>query len=112
MIRDENGSDTDGYHRYYICFHISVRIRIRIRIISTMSDRIRWDIDIINIQFEYSNTDTVSDIKYPDSDTDRFEPSKRIRSRIRSENIRTVFTPAHDTPKKKNANINMCSRFV
>ena len=38
--RDENGSDTDGYHRYYICFHIFVWIRIRIRIVSTMSDRI------------------------------------------------------------------------
>ena len=47
--RDENGSDTDGYHQYYICFHISVRIRIRIRIVSTMSDRIRLDIDIINM---------------------------------------------------------------
>jgi hypothetical protein len=31
--RDENGSDTDGYHRYHICFHIYVRIRIRIRIV-------------------------------------------------------------------------------
>ena len=47
--RDENGSDTDGYHRYYICFHIFVRIQIRIRIVSTMSDRIRLDIDIINM---------------------------------------------------------------
>ena len=27
--RDENGSDTNGYHLYYICFHISVWIRIR-----------------------------------------------------------------------------------
>jgi hypothetical protein len=26
--RDENGSNTDGYHQYYICFHISVEIRI------------------------------------------------------------------------------------
>ena len=24
--RDENGLDMDGYHQYYICFHISVRI--------------------------------------------------------------------------------------
>jgi hypothetical protein len=69
--RDENGSDTDGYHRYYICFHISVQIRIQIRIVSTMSDRIRLDIDIINMRFEYSDTDTVSDVGYPDSDTDR-----------------------------------------
>ena len=38
--RDENRSDTDGYHRYHICFHISGRIRIRIRIMSMMSDKI------------------------------------------------------------------------
>ena len=69
--RDEKGSDMDGYHRYYICFHISVRIRIRIRIVSIMSDRVRLDIDIINMRFEYSDTDTVSDVGYPDSDTDR-----------------------------------------
>jgi len=72
-IRDENGSDTDGYHRYYICFHISVRIRIQIRIVSTMPDRIRLGIDNINMRFEYSDTDTVSDIEYPDSDMDRSE---------------------------------------
>jgi len=71
---DENGSDMDGYHRYYICFHISGRIRIRIRIMSIMSDKIRLDIDIINIRFKYSDTDTVSDVEYSDSDTDRFEP--------------------------------------
>ena len=74
VVRDENRSDTDGYHRYYICFHISVRIRIRIRIVSTMSDRIRLDIDIINMRFEYSDTDTVSDVGYPDSDTDISQP--------------------------------------
>ena len=72
MSRDENGSDTDGYHRYYICFHISVRIRIRIRIVSTMSDMIRLDIDVINIRFEYS--DTVSDVGYPNSDMDISQP--------------------------------------
>ena len=72
--RDENGSDTDGYHRYYICFHIFVWIQIRIRIVSTMSDMIRLDIDIINMRFEYSDTDTVSDVGYPDSDTDRSQP--------------------------------------
>ena len=71
--RDENGSDTDGYHRYYICFHISVRIRIRIRIVSIMSNRIRLDINIINMRFEYSDTDTVSDVGYPDLDIDRFQ---------------------------------------
>ena len=72
--RDENGSDMDGYHRYYICFHISVPIRIQIRIVSTMLDRIRLDIDIINMRFEYLNTDTVSDVGYPDSDMDRSQP--------------------------------------
>ena len=71
---DENGSDTDGYHRYYICFYIFVRIRIQIRIVSTMSDRIRLDIEIINMRFEYSDTDTVSDVGYLDSDTDRSQP--------------------------------------
>jgi len=41
--------------------------------LSTMTDRIRLDIDIINMRFDYSDTDTVSDVEYPDSDTDRFE---------------------------------------
>ena len=72
--RDENGSDTDGYHRYYISFYISVRIRIRIRIVSTMLDRIWFNIDIINMWFEYSDTNTVSDVEYPDLDMDRFKP--------------------------------------
>ena len=45
--------------RYYICFHISDRIRI----ISTISDKIRLAIDIINIRFKYSDTDTVSNVK-------------------------------------------------
>ena len=71
---DENGSDTNGYHRYHICFHIFVRIRIRIRIISTMPDMIRLDIDITNRQFEYSDTDTVSDVEYLDLDTDELKP--------------------------------------
>jgi hypothetical protein len=31
---------------------------------------------------------------YPDSDMDRFKPSKRIRSPIRPKNIRTIFTPS------------------
>ena len=74
LPRDENGSDTDGYHRYYICFHISVWIRIRIRIVSTMSDRIRLDIDIINMRFEYSDTDTVSDVEYSNTNTDTSTP--------------------------------------
>ena len=33
-VRDVNGSDTDGYCRYCICFHIFYRIRIRTRIVS------------------------------------------------------------------------------
>ena len=40
---------------------------------STISDKIRLDVDIINIRFKYSNTDTVSDIKHSDSDTDRLQ---------------------------------------
>ena len=32
---------------------------------------IQLDIDITNMRFEYSDTDTVSDVEYPDSDTDR-----------------------------------------
>jgi len=72
--RDENGSDTDEYYRYYICFYISVWIRIRIRIVSTMSDMIRLNIDIINMRFEYLDMDTVSDVGYLNSDMDRSQP--------------------------------------
>ena len=57
-----------------------------------MSDKMLLGIDITNMQVEYLDTDTVSDIEYPDSDTDRSEPL-RIQSRIRSENINTVCTP-------------------
>jgi hypothetical protein len=41
-----------------------------------MSDRIRLDIDVINMRFEYSDTDmdTVSDIEYPDSNADIYQP--------------------------------------
>ena len=39
-----------------------------------MSDMIRLDIDIINMRFEYSDMDTVSDVGYPDSDMDRSQP--------------------------------------
>jgi hypothetical protein len=42
--------------------------------ISTMSDRIRLNIDIINIRFEYSDTDTVLNVEYPDSDMDGSKP--------------------------------------
>jgi hypothetical protein len=74
MTRDGNGSDTDGYHRYHICFHISCWIQIRIRIVSAIPDRIQLDVNIIIIRFKYSDTDTLSDVEYPDSDIDRSEP--------------------------------------
>jgi len=73
-LGDENRSDTDGYHRYHICFHICGQIWIRIRIMSIMSDKIRLDVDIINIRFKYSDTDTVSDVEYSDSDMDISRP--------------------------------------
>jgi len=47
------------------------RIRIRIRIMSTMLDKIGLDVDIINIQFKYSDTDTVSDVECSDLDMNR-----------------------------------------
>ena len=52
------------------------RIWIRMWIVSNIPNRIRLDIDVINMRFEYSdtNTDTVSDVGYPDSDTDRSQP--------------------------------------
>jgi hypothetical protein len=46
---DENESDTDGYHRYYICFRIFDWIRIQIRIVSAIPDRIRFDANVINM---------------------------------------------------------------
>jgi len=49
----------------------------------------RNDHGMHNMRFEY--TDTVSDVEYPNSDTDGSEPSKRIRSRIQSKNISTVL---------------------
>jgi len=33
-----------------------------------MSDKIRLNVDIINIRFKYLDTDTVSDIEYSDLD--------------------------------------------
>jgi hypothetical protein len=38
-----------------------------------MPDRKRLDVDIINMRFEYSDTDSVSDVEYPDLDTDIFK---------------------------------------
>ena len=70
---DENGQNTNGYNSYYICFDISIWIQIRIRILSTMSDMIRLDVDIINMRFDYSNTNMILDVEYLDSDTNRFE---------------------------------------
>ena len=40
---------------------------------SIMSDKVRLDIDIINIRFKYSDTDTVSDVEYSKSDMDKFK---------------------------------------
>jgi len=36
-----------------------------------MSDKIGFDVDIINIRFKYSHTDTVSYVEYSNSDTDK-----------------------------------------
>ena len=55
-----------------------------------MSDKIWSDIDIINIQFKYLNTDTVY-IEYSTQIRTDLNLYKRIRSRIRSKNIRTIF---------------------
>ena len=66
-----------GYERISLIlhlFHISIQIRIRIRIVSTMTDRIRLDINIINMRFEYSDMDTILDVGYPNSDTDISQP--------------------------------------
>jgi len=38
---------------------------------STMSDKIGLDVDIINIRSKYSDTDTVSNVEYSDSNMDR-----------------------------------------
>ena len=46
-----------------------------------MSNKIRLDVDIINIRFKYLNTDTISDVKYSDSRRD-LNHSKQIQSRI------------------------------
>jgi hypothetical protein len=42
--------------------------------VSAMLDRIRLDVDIINMRFKYSDTDMVSDVEYSDSDTNISEP--------------------------------------
>jgi hypothetical protein len=42
--------------------------------VSAKPDRIRFDVNIINMRFEFSDTDMVSDVEYLDSDMDRFEP--------------------------------------
>jgi len=41
---------------------------------SIITDKIVLDVDIINIRFKYSDTDTVSDVEYSDSDTDMSKP--------------------------------------
>ena len=57
----------------------------------TMSDKIRLNVNIINIRFKYLDTDTVSDVEH--SDSYRLNHSKQIRSRIQSENINTIVIP-------------------
>jgi hypothetical protein len=39
-----------------------------------MPDRIRLDVDIINIRVKYSDMDLISDAEYPNSDAGRSEP--------------------------------------
>jgi len=41
---------------------------------SIMSDKVQLNVDIINILFKHLDTDTVSDVEYSDSDTDRSKP--------------------------------------
>jgi hypothetical protein len=58
-----------------------------------MPDMIRFDVNIINIRFEYSDTDTVSNVEYLNSDTDISEPLSidLISNTVRN---RTVFNTA------------------
>jgi len=39
-----------------------------------MPDRIGIEANIINMRFEYSDIDIISDIEYPNSDTNRYKP--------------------------------------
>jgi hypothetical protein len=41
---------------------------------STISDKIQLNVDIINIRFKHSDTNTISDIEYSSSDKDTSEP--------------------------------------
>jgi hypothetical protein len=93
ITRVENGSDSDGYHRYYICFHISIWIRIRIRIVSSMSDGIR-DIDIINMDLSIRIPIWYRRLNIRTRIWVDLNSSKWIESRIWSENIRTIFIPS------------------
>jgi hypothetical protein len=43
-----------------------------------MPDRIRLDIDNINMRFEYLDTAIVPDVEYSDLDMDKSKPSKRF----------------------------------
>jgi len=87
----------DGYHWYHICFYISDRIRIRIRIMSIMSDKI-WLMSTsqiydlgIRTRIRYWMLNIRIRIR-----TD-LNPSKRIRSWIRSKNNCTFFIPPNST---------------
>jgi len=41
---------------------------------SSILDKIRLDVDIVNIQFWNSDMDTVSDVDYSDSNMDKSKP--------------------------------------
>ena len=55
-----------------------------------MSHRIWLNINIINIWFEYLDTDTVSNVEYSNSEMDRFELLQTVK------NIYTVFIPIYN----------------
>ena len=69
-IRDVNGSDTDGYCRYCICFHIFYRIRTRIFLdTNTDSNCFGYEYEYMCIEYGVnrmwimSGTDVYSDIE-------------------------------------------------
>jgi len=58
-----------------------------------MLNRIRLDINIIKMQFEYSDMNTVLDIDYPDSNMDRSESHlNRFNLEYGQKNILTIYT--------------------
>ena len=63
MTGDTNGSDTvvrtDIIDITFVFMFLAI------------SNRIRLNIDVINMQFEHSDTNMISDVEYPDSDRER-----------------------------------------